>query len=496
MRFSSKNGAFVKITPKNSSAIVKIGTKIIGAFGKNVLKIHGAIVKNRWNTKMFERKIYQEMLRWKEEYAPQYSLFLKGARRVGKTTLAEKLGKEAYRSYILIRFDQVDPTIKELFVNSLRDLDTLFTTLEFIYNTKLYKRQSLIILDEIQLFPAARQAIKTLLEDGRYDYLETGSLAGITKKSKDILIPSEEYTLEVLPMDYEEFLWAQGNQITMPLIRQHFESRKAMGALHQGLMKSFREYMLVGGMPQAVKAFVKDKDFGKVDFAKQQIINLYKNDMEEQNEENSNYVSNFFDRIPSELSKHDKRYVLSHIEPNARIRNYKGPIKWLDEAMIINIANKVDDPSAAFNLSISDPSFKCYLMDTGLLISLAFRDRPYLENDLYKAVLLDKLQINEGMLIENMVAQCLKANGHNAYFYAERDPVTRKPKLEIDFLIRKDKKVVPIEVKSSSSASIKSLQTLKEKYGKRIGDPIVLHHGEIKHQNNIWYLPYYMASVL
>ena len=445
---------------------------------------------------MFERKVFQEMLKWKEKYAPHYALFLKGARRVGKTTLAEKLGREAYESYILIRFDQADQVVKDLFVNGLRDLDGFFAQLQFEYKTQLHRRKSLIVLDEIQLFPQARQALKTLLEDGRYDYLETGSLAGITKRSKDILIPSEEYTLEVQPLDFEEFLWASEDTFTMPLMREHFANRKPMGALHQGMMRSFREYMLVGGMPQVVQAFVNGKDFGKADFVKQQIITLYKNDMQEQNEENSVYVRNFFDRIPSELSKHDKRYVLSHIDSSARIRNYQGPIRWLDEAMIVNLASKVDDPSAAFNFGVTAPAFKCYLSDTGLLVSLAFSDRPYLENELYRAVLRDQLQVNEGMLVENVVAQCLKANGHRAYFYVERNPATRKTTMEIDFLIRQAKKIIPIEVKSSGASSIKSLQRFKEKFGKRIGQAIVLHHGEIKRQDEVWYLPYYMATLL
>lgn len=445
---------------------------------------------------MFERKVFQEMLRWKEYYAPHYALFLKGARRVGKTTLAEKLGREAYDSYLVIRFDNVDDSIKDLFVNGLRDLDTFYTMLQLEYRTKLFERKSLIILDEIQLFPPARQALKTLLEDGRYDFLETGSLAGITKKSKDILIPSEEYTLEVLPMDYEEFLWAQGDTITIPLLKERIQSRKAMGPLHAPVLKSFREYMLVGGMPQVVTAFGAKRDFASADFVKQQIIMLYKNDMTEQNEEKSLYVTNFFDRIPSELSQHDKRYVLSHINDQARMREYRGPIRWLDEAMIINIASKVDDPSAAFQLSISDPSFKCYLQDTGLLVSLAFSDRPFLDNDLYRAVLKDQLGVNEGMLLENIVAQCLKSAGHRAFFYTHRNSESRKVDVEVDFLIRKGKKIVPIEVKSSSSASIKSLERFKTMYGKHIDTPIVLHHGEIKYERGVLFLPYYMAAVL
>lgn len=445
---------------------------------------------------MFERRIYREILEWKEKYAPRYALFLKGARRVGKTTLAEKLGREAYRSYLRISFDVAEDNVKDLFINSLRDLDHFFYTLQFYYGVRLFPRESLIIFDEIQLFPPARQALKTLLEDGRYDYLETGSLAGITKKSKDILIPSEEFVLEVLPFDFEEFLGATGNELAMPIIREAYTKKKPMGAAHQKIMKHFREFMIVGGMPQAVQAFVDTKDFSQVDFVKQQILNLYKADMEDQNEENTIYVRNFFDRIPSELSKHDKRYVLSHIDSNARIRNYRGPIRWLEGAMIINLASNVDDPSAALNLSVIDPSFKCYLMDTGLLISLAFRNRPYLENDLYKAILLDQLGVNEGMLLENAVAQNLRANGHQAFFYVEKRQDGRKNIMEIDFLVRHQKKIVPIEVKSGKSRSILSLQRFKEKFGKRVGTATVLHHGEVMQKDEVLYLPYYMASVL
>lgn len=360
--------------------------------------------------KEFERKAYQNMLWWKEHKAPDYALFLKGARRVGKSTLAEKLGRNEYKSYILIRFDRAPNEIKNLFVDSLEDLDTLFNKLQFFYKTKLYKNESLIILDEIQLFPPARQALKTLLEDKRYHYLETGSLASIKKKSKDILIPSEEYQLEILPMDFEEFLWAMEDEITYSIMQEHFLKLKPLGTMHKKLMYSFLEYMLVGGMPQAVYAYYKTKDFGEVDFVKQNILNLYESDMGAQKEENSDYVKNIFWHIPSELSKHDKRYNLTHIDPNARIREYKGPIVWLDEAMIINICENVNDPSVAFNLSTVDPSFKCYMMDTGLLISLAYRNKNYLENELYTAILFDKLHVNEGMIIENMIAQETRIN--------------------------------------------------------------------------------------
>lgn len=320
---------------------------------------------------IFERKIFQEMLKWKEQYAPHYALFLKGARRVGKTTLAEKLGREAYESYILIRFDQADQVVKDLFVNGLRDLDVFFAQLQFEYKTQLYCRKSLIILDEIQLFPQARQALKMLLEDGRYDYLETGSLAGMTKRSKDILIPSEEYSLEVHPLDFEEFLWARADTFTMPLMREHFESKKPMGALHQSMMRSFREYMLVGGMPQVVQAFTNGKDYGAADSEKQRILSFWQDRMREQSKENCDYLQAFFAHIPSELMRRNKRYVISHATPNARWREYEKPIHWLEASMMIDRVCALENIDGTDDFAVADPVFRCYLSDTGLLVSLA-----------------------------------------------------------------------------------------------------------------------------
>jgi len=446
--------------------------------------------------KEFKRKVYDKMLWWKENKAPEYALFLKGARRVGKSTLANKLGREEYKSYIEIRFDKAPDEIKDLFVNSLEDLDGMFNKLQLFYKTKLYKNESLIILDEIQLFPLARQALKTLLEDKRYDYIETGSLASIKKKSKKILIPSEEYHLNVYPLDFEEFLNAMEDNVTFDLIKEHFEKKKPFGAFYKKIMYSFREYMLVGGMPQAVYEYYKKKDFGDVDFVKQGIINLYESDMDTQEEENPTYVKNMFWHIPSELSKHDKKYNLTHIDPNARLREYKGPVNWLDEAMIINISENVNDPSVAFNLSTIDPAFKCYLMDTGLLISLAYKNKDYLENELYRAILFDKLHINEGMIVENIVAQLLRMNGDNIYYYKKVDKESKRTILEIDFLIRRNNKIIPIEVKSSSAESISSLKKFKEIFNTKVGLQYVLYDGDIKRDGEIIYLPYFMASII
>lgn len=444
----------------------------------------------------FDRKIYKEMLWWKENKAPNYALFLKGARRVGKTTLAERIGKNEYKSYIEIRFDKAPKEIKDLFINSLEDLDAFFNKLQVFYKTKLYKGESLIILDEIQLFPEARQALKTLLEDKRYHYIETGSLASIKKKSKNILIPSEEYSLEVLPMDFEEFLLAVGDNLTYELIKEHFENKKPLGNVHKKIMYSFREYMLVGGMPQAVLAYYKTKDFGEADFAKQNILNLYESDMDIQKEENPVYVKNIFWHIPSELSKHDKKYNLAHVDPNARMREYKDPFVWLDEAMIINIVENVNDPSVAFNLSTINPSFKCYMMDTGLLVSLAYKNKNYLDNELYRAILFDKLHVNEGMIVENVVAQALRNKDLKVYYFKKVDNKTKTTSLEIDFLIRRGNKLIPIEVKSSDSTSIKSLLKFKEMFKGKIGTSYVLHEGDLKIEDNIVYLPYYMAFIL
>ena len=452
---------------------------------------------------ILKRKIYNKILEWKEKYAPDYALFLKGARRVGKTTIAEEFGKSQYKTFVTINFQRANDTIKDLFVNGLMDLDYFFNVLQMQYKTVLHPRESLIILDEIQLFPKARQALKTLLEDKRFDYIETGSLAGITKKSKkaEILIPSEEYCVEMFPLDFEEFLWANGDLFTMDIVREHYHKLKPFGVkLHKEILRRFREYMCVGGMPQAVIAFSKTKDYEMVDFAKKEILALYRNDIKEQEEENSEYIGNVLDNIPSELSKHDSiaktnTFHLSHINKNARLREYKGPLRWLDEAMIINMARNTTEPSPALTLNLDEERFKCYLMDTGLLINLSFGDGSYIDNEFYYAILTDRLHINEGMFIENIVAQCLRANGHRIVFYVSYNEKNELA-LEIDFLIRLDRKVIPIEVKSSNEYTTKSLEKFKKKFSNKIGLQYVLHEGDIKREQEIVYLPYYIASII
>lgn len=446
-----------------------------------------------------KRKIYTELQKWKKEYAPEYALFIKGARRVGKTTIAEELGKNEYKSYITINFQSANGTIRDLFVNSLLDLNYFYSVIQMQYGKKLYNRESLIILDEIQLFPLARQALKTLLADGRYDFIETGSLAGIKKKSEkaEILIPSEEYSVEMFPLDFEEFLWAMNDEVTMSIVRNSYESLNPLGKLHRDIFRKFREYMCVGGMPQAVVKYMDSKDFEKVDFAKKEIIELYRNDIKNQEEENKIYVGNILENIPSELSKHEKSstFKLTHVDKNARYREYSGPLNWLREAMIVNEARNVTDPSPALTINVDEERFKCYLLDTGLLINLSFGDGSYLDNEFYKAILTDKLHINEGMFVENVVAQCLRSNGHKILFYIEYNE-KGKPVMEIDFLIRKDRKVIPIEAKSGKTFAIKSLQKFKAKFTNRVGLQYVLHDGDVKRDGEIIYLPYYMATIL
>ncbi|MCI5745441.1 MAG: AAA family ATPase [Erysipelotrichaceae bacterium] len=449
---------------------------------------------------VLKRKIYDKMLVWKNEHAPDYALFIKGARRTGKTTIAEEFGKKEYKSFITINFQKASDEVKNLFVNGLMDLDLFFITIEKVYMKKLYPHESLIILDEIQLFPKARQALKTLLEDKRFDYIETGSLAGIRQKSKKekILIPSEEEHIEMYPLDFEEYLWATENDFdTFPLIRKHLEEKKPFGqTLCRELLKKFRTYMCIGGMPQSIIKYMETKDFAKVDFTKKTIINLYHEDIKDQDDVNNNNLFNLFDNIPSELSKHDKQYVISHAAKSARLAFYKESIGWLEDAMIVNVARNVSEPSPALSLSLDDIRFKMYLADTGLLIDLAFADGSYFDNEYYNAILFDKLHVNEGMFIENLVAQCLVSNGHKLRYHTKVDKKLKKTVREVDFIIRKKNKIVPIEVKSSDNFTIKSILDFKNVYSNKVGECIVLSNSDIKTEDSILYLPYFMAAVL
>ncbi len=450
--------------------------------------------------KIFKRKIYERMLQWKQESDGQTALLIKGARRIGKSTIAEEFARREYDSYINIDFSIADAAVKELF-SHISDLDYFFLRIQSLFNVSLHERKSVIIFDEVQLYPPARQAIKHLVKDRRYDYIETGSLLSIKKNVKGIVIPSEETRISMYPLDFEEFLWANGDTFTMDIIREHYQKVKPFGAkLNKEILRRFREYMCVGGMPQAVVAFAKTKDYERVDFAKREILELYRNDIKEQEEEKSEYVGNILDNIPSELARHDSvaktnEFRLTHINKNARLREYKGPLRWLDEAMIVNVARNTTDPSPALTLNLDDERFKCYMMDTGLLINLSFGDGNFIDNDFYGAILTDRLHINEGMFVENVVAQCLRTNGHKIVFYVEYNE-RGELQTEIDFIIRKDRKIIPIEAKSGKEYTVKSLEKFKKKFSNKVGLQYVLHEGDIKRENEIVYFPYYIASIL
>ena len=399
------------------------------------------------------RKIYEEILKWKKRSAGQTALLIDGARRVGKSYIAEKFAAAEYKSYLLIDFNRAPKEVTDLFENYLNDLDTLFMYLSGFYNTKLYERETLIILDEVQLCPRARSAIKYLVADGRYDYLETGSLMSIKKNVKDILIPSEEEHLKMYPLDFEEFLWGLDTETLMPLIQTCYEKKQPMGqALHRKAMDYFRQYMIVGGMPQAVARYVETRDFDSIDRVKRAILELYRADIVKHAAGYEIKVEQIFDNIPAQLQKHDKKFKLSSLKKEARFRDYDDALFWLSDAMIANICYNSTAPSIGLKLNMDRLTLKCYMADTGLLISHAFDENGIVSEEIYKKLLFDKLECNKGMIVENLVAQMLTAAGHKLYFYSNpsRDEVSER--MEIDFLIAKSKissrhNISPIEVK-------------------------------------------------
>ncbi len=448
------------------------------------------------------RKIYEEILKWKKRSAGQTALLIDGARRVGKSYIAEKFAAAEYKSYLLIDFNRAPKEVTDLFDNYLNDLDTLFMYLSGFYNTKLYERETLIILDEVQLCPRARAAIKYLVADGRYDYLETGSLMSIKKNVKDILIPSEEEHLKMYPLDFEEFLWALDNETLMPLIQTCYEKKQPMGqALHRKAMDYFRQYMIVGGMPQAVARYVETRDFDSIDRVKRAILELYRADIVKHAAGYEIKVEQIFDNIPAQLQKHDKKFKLSSLKKEARFRDYDDALFWLSDAMIANICYNSTAPSIGLKLNMDRLTLKCYMADTGLLISHAFDENGIVSEEIYKKLLFDKLEFNKGMIVENLVAQMLTAAGHKLYFYSNpsRDEVSER--MEIDFLIAKSKissrhNISPIEVKSGKNYTLTSLKKFRNKYAEQTDTPYVLHTGDLKEADGITYLPLYMTPLL
>lgn len=448
------------------------------------------------------RKIYTELLKWKEEEAGRTALLIDGARRVGKSYIVENFAKQEYKSYIIIDFNRVNQEVTELFENYLNDLDLFFMYLSNYYNVKLYERDTLIIFDEVQLFPRARAAIKYLVADGRYDYIETGSLMSIKKNVKDIVIPSEERHLRMYPLDFEEFLWALDNESLMDFIKVFFEKKKPLGAaLHRKAMDYFRQYMIVGGMPQAVERYVETKNFERVDRVKRDILELYRADIVKHAQGYEMKVEQIFDDIPAQLQKHDKKFKLSSLKKEARFRDYEDAIFWLSDAMIVNVCYNSTAPNIGLKLNMDRVTMKCYMADTGLLISHAFDENGIVSEEIYKKLLFDKLEVNKGMIMENIVAQMLVASGHKLYFYNNPSRDDASLRMEIDFLIAKSKitskhNISPIEVKSGGKYTLTSLKKCREKYTEQLDTLYVLHKNDLKVEEGIVYLPLYMTPLL
>lgn len=449
-----------------------------------------------------KRKIYTTLLDWKERRAGKTALLIDGARRVGKSYIVEAFAKKEYRSYILIDFFTASQDVKDLFENYLHDLDTFFLFLSNYYQVKLYPRETLIIFDEVQEFPRARGAIKYLVADGRYDYIETGSLMSIKKNVQDALIPSEEHHVNLYPMDFEEFLWALGDDMLMPFIKERFEKKQPLGpALHRKAMDLFRQYLIVGGMPQAVKEFVESRDFDEVDRVKRDILTLYRADMMKHAQGYEIKVARVFDEIPAQLQKHERKFKLADLEKNARMRDYEDALFWLDDAMIVNTCYNSTAPNIGLKLNMDRLTLKCYMADTGLLISHAFDENGIVSEEIYKKILFDKLEVNMGMIVENVVAQMLVASGHKLYFYSNPSREDKNARMEIDFLIAKDKisnrhNISPIEVKSRTRYTLTSLRKFVTKYKEQTHIPYVIHPNDFKEEDGIVYLPLYMTPML
>ena len=442
---------------------------------------------------LFARKIYREILEWKENRSDKYALLVKGARRVGKSTIVEEFAKKEFKSYIMIDFAHVSKDIKDLFEDTY-DLDFFFLQLQQLSGTKLYEKESVIIFDEVQLLPKARQAIKYLVADGRYKYIETGSLLSIKKNTKDILIPSEEHKISMYPMDFEEFLWAIGDEVSIETIRTLLEKKRPAGnAIHRNLMRIFRLYMLIGGMPQAVETYLEKNNLQAVDEIKREIVDLYEEDFTKIDA--SGLAGDIYDAIPANLSSNASRYILSNAREGTRSERVRELLPDILSSYTVNIAYHANNPAVGMALEKDVGKYKLFTSDVGLFVTLAFRDKNYIENIIYNKLLSDKLEANLGYVYENAVAQMLIAKGNNLFYYTMGNNSSNHL-YEIDFLISAGNKICPIEVKSGNYRCHKSLDQFCEKFGSRIGNKYLVHTKDYKWENGINYIPVYMLPFL
>ena len=444
-------------------------------------------------TKVFRRKLYDKMLQWKAERGGSTALLIKGARRVGKSTLAETFAKNEYDSYLFIDFTEVSQDIRDLF-NDISDLDSLFLQLQFKFHTRLYPKKSVIVFDEVQNCPMARQAIRKLVKDGRYDYIETGSLMSIRKNVQNIRIPSEETRMTLYPMDYEEFRWALGDEVTIPLLNDAFEMRKGLGdAVTRQLLRDFRLYMLVGGMPQAVSKYIETNDLGAVDAIKREILELYADDFRKIDP--TGKATKMFYAIPGQLNSNATRYQLSSVVEQGKKDRVEEIIQDMEDSQVVMIAHHSNDPNVGLPLHEDSDRYKMYLNDTGLFITLAFRDKDITENVIYQKLLNDKLSADLGYVYENVVAQMLKASG-NELFYHSWPTESGKHNYEIDFLLPRGSKVCPIEVKSSGYKTHASLDAFMKKYPERTVQGYLLYTKDMRKDSRILLTPVFMTMFL
>ena len=451
-----------------------------------------------------KRKIYNQLVEWKRRDDGRSALLIDGARRVGKSWITEEFAKSEYRSYVLIDFSKAPKEVKAVFEDDLENLDTFFLKLSTRYGVRLHERETLFIFDEVQCFPRAREAIKTLVADHRYDYLETGSLVSIDENVEGIVIPSEEERIKMFPMDFEEFLWAKGDELTMDYIRDRFARGEAMGPLrHKKCMQLFREYLVVGGMPQAVSEFLRTNDLMAVDRVKRQIIKLYREDIRKHAGKYALKTMMVWDGVPGMLSKHEKKFRLSSLGKSARMREYEDAFLWLKEAMICNVAYNTTEPNVGLGINAESSTLKCYVADTGLLISMAFAERQIIAEQVHSRILFDALEFNKGMVVENVVAQMLRSAGHESlYFYsrpkADGDSVRQ---MEIDFLLAQARitrrhNVVAVEVKGGRKYDHSSLDKFMRKFKQAVGKAYVLYSKDVQVKEGLTYLPLYMAPLV
>ena len=469
---------------------------------KSINNFKVRIIIKEVNCVILKRKIYNKLLEWKEECNGTKAILIEGARRIGKSTICEEFGKNEYRSCLLIDFALATDDVKGYFEKYLNDLDTFFMMLSTFYGIKLYPRETLIIFDEVQRFPKAREAIKYLVKDGRFDYIETGSLISIKENVKDIIIPSEERHIKMFPLDFEEFCVALKEETIVDYIKSCFEKRIALeNSIHDKAMLLFRQYMLVGGMPKSVVAFMEGgKDFDASDSEKRDILELYRSDIMKIGTRYRSKVLSIFDQIPGFFSGHEKRGVFKKIGKGSIAEQYEDTFFWLADSMIANECFLCNDPNVGLSVNESRSYVKCYMGDTGLLLSHAFDENDILEAEVYKQILVNELSLNEGMLFENVIAQMLVANGHKLYFYTHYNEEKHRNDMEIDFIISNNSKfkykMYPIEVKSGKRYTVKSLKKFQEKYHERIGECYIIHPRNLSMKEDIVCIPPYMTICL